>query len=69
MPHPVAGRRQAYNGETEGLWRFFDETRLGDMEFSGWWDDACPVKVAGAPEVLASLWKGTDSAVLVVANF
>ena len=61
--------RHGVNGETEGLWRFFDEMRLGDMEFSGWWDDACPVKVVGAPEVLASVWKGKDSAVLVVANF
>jgi hypothetical protein len=62
--------RLGWGGDPRGLWKFFDETGLGSMELVGWWDEACPVTVSGAPDVKASVWKGTDGrAVLVLANF
>lgn len=74
--HPFRGLvygmtdRLGWGGNPSALWSFFDETGLGDMEFAGWWDDGCPVAVAGAPEVKAGVWKGANgAAVLVLANF
>jgi hypothetical protein len=63
--------RDGWGGSPAGLWRFFDETGLGDMELSGWWDDDCPVKLSGdgSGDLKASVWKGDGRAVLVVANF
>ncbi len=63
--------RDGWGGSPAGLWRFFDEAGLGDMELSGWWDDDCPVKLSGpgAADLKASVWKGDGRAVLVVANF
>ncbi len=61
--------RWGWGGNPLGLWKFFDEVKLGDMELVGWWDDECPVKVSGSEEIKASVWKGKGDAVLVVANF
>ncbi len=61
--------RAGWGGGPAGLWKFFDEVKLGDMELVGWWDDECPVKVSGSDEIKASVWKGKGNAVLVVANF
>ena len=61
--------RAGWGGGPSGLWKFFDEVKLGDMELIGWWDDECPVKVEGSDEIKASVWKGKGDAVLVVANF
>ncbi len=61
--------RAGWGGGPSGLWKFFDEVKLGDMELVGWWDDECPVKVSGSADVKASVWKGDGRAVLVVANF
>ena len=61
--------RAGWGGGPAGLWKFFDEVKLGDMELVGWWDDECPVKVSGSDEIKASVWKGKGDAVLVVANF
>ena len=61
--------RAGWGGGPAGLWKFFDEVKLGDMELVGWWDDECPVKVSGSEEIKASVWKGKGDAVLVVANF
>ncbi|MBP5509444.1 MAG: hypothetical protein J6Z49_00830 [Kiritimatiellae bacterium] len=61
--------RAGWGGTPAGLWKFFDEVKLGDMELVGWWDDACPVKVSGSDDVKASVWKGHGVAVLVIANF
>lgn len=61
--------RAGWGGGPSGLWKFFDEVKLGDMELIGWWDDACPVKVSGSDDVKASVWKGDGGAVVVVANF
>lgn len=61
--------RWGWGGSPAGLWKFFDEVKLGDMELVGWWDDECPVKVAGSADVKASVWKGDSRAVLVIANF
>ena len=61
--------RWGWGGSPAGLWKFFDEVKLGEMELVGWWDDECPVKVAGSSDVKASVWKGDGRAVLVVANF
>ncbi len=56
-------------GSPQCMWKFFDETGLGDMEFIGWWDDACPVRTAGDAEIKASVWKGAGKTVLAIANF
>lgn len=56
-------------GSPQCMWKFFDETGLGDMEFVGWWDDACPVRIADGGEIKASVWKGAGKTVLAVANF
>ena len=61
--------RAGWGGGPFGLWKFFDEVKLGDMELIGWWDDACPVKVTGSDEIKASVWKGRERTVLVIANF
>ena len=61
--------RWGWGGHPHGLWKFFDDVGLGDMELVGWWDDECPVAVVGSAEVKASVWKGDGNAVLVVANF
>ena len=61
--------RAGWGGGPTGLWKFFDEVKLGDMELVGWWDDDCPVRAEGSPDVKASVWKGDGRAVLVVANF
>ena len=61
--------RAGWGGGPTGLWKFFDEMKLDDMELVGWWDDACPVKVKDSDDVKASVWKGKKGAVLVVANF
>ena len=61
--------RWGWGGNPPGLWKFFDEVKLGDMELIGWWDDDCPVKVSGSPDIKASVWKGDGRAVLVIANF
>ena len=61
--------RLGWGGNPTGLWRFFDETRLVDAELVGWWDEANPVSVTGAPDVKASVWKGAACTVLVIANF
>lgn len=61
--------RAGWGGGPIGLWKFFDEVKLGDMELVGWWDDECPVRVEGSSDVKASVWKGKGMAVLVVANF
>ena len=61
--------RWGWGGNPLGLWKFFDEVKLGDMELVGWWDDECPVKVSGSEEIKASVWKGKGDAVLVIANF
>ena len=61
--------RWGWGGNPLGLWKFFDEVKLGDMELVGWWDDECPVKVSGSEEIKASVWKGKGCAVLVIANF
>ena len=61
--------RAGWGGGPTGLWRFFDEVKLGDMELVGWWDDDCPVRIEGSPDVKASVWKGKDGVVLIIANF
>lgn len=61
--------RWGWGGKPRGLWRFFDETVLDRMKFSGWWDDECPISVAGADDVKASVWVGGGRAVLALANF
>ena len=61
--------RAGWGGGPIGLWKFFDKVKLGDMELIGWWDDACPVKVSGSSDVKVSVWKGTNGAVVVIANF
>jgi hypothetical protein len=61
--------RWGWGGNPLGLWKFFDEVKLGDMELVGWWDDECPVKVSGSDEIKASVWKGKGCAVIVIANF
>ena len=61
--------RAGWGGGPVGLWKFFDEVKLGDAELLGWWDDACPVRVTGEADVKASVWKGKTHTVLVVANF
>ena len=61
--------RWGWGGKPRGLWRFFDETGLDRMAFSGWWDDELPVRVSGADDVKASVWTGGGRAVLVLANF
>jgi len=61
--------RWGWGGNPLGLWKFFDEVKLGDMELVGWWDDECPVKVTGSDEIKASVWKGRERTVLVIANF
>lgn len=61
--------RAGWGGGPSGLWKFFDAVKLGDMELIGWWDDECPVKVEGSDEIKASVWKGRERSVLVIANF
>ena len=61
--------RAGWGGTSIGLWKFFDDVKLGDMELVGWWDDECPVKVSGSGDIKASVWKGKGDAVLVIANF
>lgn len=61
--------RWGWGGNPCGLWKFFDDVKLGEAELVGWWDDACPVKVLGSANVKASVWKGTGCTVLVIANF
>ena len=61
--------RAGWGGGPVGLWKFFDEVKLGDMELVGWWDDDCPVRVEGSPDVRVSVWKGKRCAVFVIANF
>lgn len=61
--------RAGWGGRPAGLWKFFDATKLDEMELVGWWDDECPVRVKGSPDIKASVWKGKERAVLVVANF
>ena len=61
--------RWGWGGNPCGLWKFFDDVKLGDAELVGWWDDACPVKVLDSANVKASVWKGSGCTVLVIANF
>ena len=73
--HPFRGLlfgmtdRWGWGGNPLGLWKFFDETKLGESEMIGWWDDANPVKLEGADDVKVSVFKAPGATVLVVANF
>ncbi|MGW6096265.1 glycoside hydrolase domain-containing protein [Streptomyces sp. NPDC055157] len=50
------------------LWRAFDELRLPDAEFTGWWADEPPV-ATGRDDVLASTWEGPGGTVTAVASW
>lgn len=56
-------------GSPHNLWKFFDQTNLGDAELIGWWDDDNPVSVSGSNDVKVSVWNGKKNVVLAVANF
>ena len=61
--------RRGHGGAPEPMWRYFDETNLGDAELFGWWDEACPVKTEGSSDVKATVYVLKDRAVVVAYNF
>jgi len=53
-------------GEIATLWAIFDRYDLSQAAFHGYWEEDCPVS-ADAP-LLASVYQGGDTAVIVVSN-
>ncbi|MGW1705095.1 glycoside hydrolase domain-containing protein [Streptomyces sp. NPDC002206] len=50
------------------MWRVFDELRLIEFEFTGWWADEPPM-ATGRDDVLASSWEGPGGTVTAVASW
>ena len=60
--------RLAWSGDPRNIWAFWDEYGMKGTEMVGWWDPECPV-TTGNPDVLATVYKGQDHAIVALASW
>ncbi len=68
MVYGITNRAGWVRNSPEHLWKFFDDYRLSEKELAGYWDSDCPVK-CNNNSCKASLFRGSDSSVIAVANW
>ena len=68
MVFGMTNRLGWYGPTPEYLWQFWDQQRIQEMEMIGFWDEQCPVR-ADKKEIVTTVFKGKESAIIAVANW
>lgn len=68
MVYLMTGRYRWCNGDPRPLWRFFDESGLGESAMVGWWDPDCPARFTDS-NVKVTLFLTSNGFYLALANF
>jgi hypothetical protein len=68
MAYGITNRAGYSNITPAHLWHFFDEYQFTKRTLLGYWDERCPVGTNN-PELVASVYKGTDDWVIAVGNW
>ena len=68
MVFGMTNRLGWYGPTPEYLWKFWDEQKIQEMKMIGFWDENCPVN-ADQKDIVTSVFKGIDSAIIAVANW
>ncbi len=68
MVYGITNRPGWAGNSPAGLWKFWDDYRIGDKIMTGYWDQECPVKTSN-PLIIASVYKGSDETIVSVASW
>jgi hypothetical protein len=68
MVYGITNRAGYSNTTPEHLWHFFDEYQFTKRTLLGYWDERRPVGTSN-PELVASVYKGTEDWVIAIGNW
>ena len=60
--------RLGWGGNPQPVWKLWDEFRVADAQFIGWWDSGSPVKT-DSPDCRATIWKANGKTLIAVGNY